>query len=98
MARITRKQFLTLGTAALLPRFSFGQPGARPKNILLLMSDQHRPHALGVDGNPYACTPNLDALARSAVRFVSDCCSNQLSVPSRGSLLTGQSMTTPCPL
>src|SRR5262245_50533839 len=86
MARMTRKQFLTLGTAPLLSRLSFAQAGGRPKNILLLMSDQHRPHALGVDGNPYARTPNLDGLARSAVRFDSAYCSNPVCVPSRASL------------
>jgi len=63
---MTRKQFLSLGTAPLLSRFSFGQQGTRPKNILLLMSDQHRPHAMGVDGNAWARTPNLDALAATA--------------------------------
>src|SRR5437763_15704424 len=89
MARLTRKEFLTMGAAPFLPRFSFAQPGARPKNVLLLMSDQHRPHALGVDGNPVARTPNLDALARSAVRFDSAYCSNPVCVPSRASLLTG---------
>jgi choline-sulfatase len=86
---MTRKQFLTLGATPLLPRFSFAQPGARPKNILLLMSDQHRPHALGVDGNPSARTPNLDSLARSAVRFDNAYCSNPVCVPSRASLLMG---------
>jgi choline-sulfatase len=53
------------------------------------MSDQHRPHALGVDGNAFARTPNLDGLARSAVRFDSAYCSNPVCVPSRASLLTG---------
>jgi choline-sulfatase len=65
------------------------QTGRRPKNVLLLMSDQHRPHALGIDGDPVAKTPNLDALARSAVRFDSAYCSNPVCVPSRASLLTG---------
>jgi choline-sulfatase len=86
---MTRKQFLSIGAAPLLSRLSFAQPGGRPKNVLLLMSDQHQPHALGVDGNPYARTPNLDALARSAVRFDSAYCSNPVCVPSRASLLTG---------
>ncbi len=53
------------------------------------MSDQHRPHALGVDGNALAHTPNLDALAGSAMRFDSAYCSNPVCVPSRASLLTG---------
>jgi choline-sulfatase len=86
---MTRKQFLSLGAAPLLPRFARGQAGSRPKNILLLMSDQHRPHAMGADGNPHAHTPNLDALARSSVRFDSAYCSNPVCVPSRASLLTG---------
>ena len=68
---------------------AFGQSGRRPKNVLLLMSDQHRPHAMGIDGNPWARTPNLDALCRSGVRFDSAYCSNPVCVPSRASLLTG---------
>ena len=89
MAQITRKQFLSLGAAPLLPQLSIGQPASRPKNILLVMSDQHRPHALSIDGNPVARTPNLDSLARSATRFDSAYCSNPVCVPSRASLLTG---------
>jgi len=65
MARMTRKEFLALGAIPWLPALSPAQPSGRPKNVLLLMSDQHRPHALGIDGNPVARTPNLDALARS---------------------------------
>jgi choline-sulfatase len=54
------------------------------------MSDQHRPGALGAAGtDPYARTPQLDALARSGVRFTSAYCTNPVSVPSRMSLLTG---------
>lgn len=58
-------------------------------NVVLLMSDQHRPRALGVDGNPVARTPNLDALARTGVRFDSAYCTNPVCTPSRASLLTG---------
>ena len=86
---MTRSEFLALAAAPLAPRFAFAQPSARPKNVLLLMSDQHRPHALGVDSNPLARTPNLDALARTAARFDSAYCSNPVCVPSRASLLTG---------
>ena len=54
--------------ASLAPAARPQTPGRR-KNMLLLMSDQHRPHALGIDGNPVARTPNLDALAaRRALR------------------------------
>jgi choline-sulfatase len=87
---LTRRSLLGgLGLAALsrpaLPQASTG----RPKNVLLLMSDQHKPHALGIDGDPVARTPNLDALARSGTRFDSAYCSNPVCVPSRASLLTG---------
>ena len=58
-------------------------------NVLFLMADQHRPHALGVDGDNVAKTPNLDALAATAARFDHAYCTDPLCVPSRASLLTG---------
>jgi choline-sulfatase len=78
----TRRAFLQ-STAGLLT------PAARKKNVLLLMTDEHRPHALGVDGHPYALTPNLDALARTSVRFDHAYCTSPVCVPSRFSLMTG---------
>ena len=42
--------------------------GKRP-NILLLMTDQHRPDFTGFGGNPVVQTPNLDALAAQSMRF-----------------------------
>lgn len=69
------------------------QPGAiraaTRKNVLLIVSDQHRKDCLGAAGDPVARTPNLDALARSGVRFSSAYCSNPVCTPSRASLLTG---------
>lgn len=89
---MTRKTFLRLGGAALTPGLvglpARGQSG-RPKNVLLLMADQHRRDCLGVEGNPNAHTPSLDALARSGVRFGSAYCANPVCTPSRASLLTG---------
>ncbi len=96
MTTFTRKQFLRLGAVGI----AGWRPGApaqrsglraaeKPRNVLLLMSDQHRPRALSIDGDPVAHTPNLDALARSSVRFDSAYCSNPVCVPSRASLLTG---------
>jgi len=88
---MTRKDFLRLGGAALAPAHGLqvrGQP-ARPKNVLLLMSDQHRRDCLGMEGNALARTPNLDALARSGTRFGGAYCSNPVCTPSRASLLTG---------
>jgi len=53
------------------------------------MSDQHKRDCLGAAGNPVARTPNLDALARTAVRFTSTYCTNPVCTPSRASILTG---------
>jgi choline-sulfatase len=83
---ITRKQFLATAAGGLV---SFSQVAKRPPSVLLLMSDQHKPHCLGIDGHLVARTPNLDALARSGVRFDRAYCSNPVCVPSRASLLTG---------
>jgi choline-sulfatase len=53
------------------------------------MSDQHTRNALGVAGNTVAHTPNLDALARSGVRFDDAYCTLPVCVASRASLLSG---------
>ena len=65
------------------------RPGGKPKNILLIMSDQHDPFALGVRGDTVAHTPNLDELARSSVLFDSAYCTDPVCLPSRASLFTG---------
>jgi choline-sulfatase len=84
---MTRRQVFQAGALAAAPIRP--QAGAKPKNVLFLLSDQHRPRALGIDGEPQARTPNLDALARSGVRFDSCSCANPVCTPSRASLLTG---------
>src|SRR5579872_5928656 len=83
---MTRKQFIAVTAGAFAS--ALAQSG-RPKNVLLLMSDQHKSDALGVAGDTVCKTPNLDAYCRSAVRFENAYCSNPVCVPSRASLLTG---------
>jgi choline-sulfatase len=90
---VTRNDFLKTGLMAGasqgLNLSRAAQAGRRPKNVLFLLSDQHRPHAIGADGDPYARTPNLDSFARSAVRFDSAYCANPVCTPSRASILSG---------
>ena len=88
---ITRRQLAgaAAGLAGGWSPKAAAQSGARPRNILWLMSDQHRPGALGVNGNPVAHTPNLDQFARESTRFDHAYCTNPVCVPSRASLLTG---------
>ena len=66
---MTRKRFLALSAGTRASRIAFGQN--RPKNVLLLMGDQHKPDALGMDafGGWAACTsavakPSGDGQAR----------------------------------
>ncbi len=85
MPKLSRKQFLA-APAALA-----AQPaaGPRPKNVLFLLSDQHRPGALGFRGDPHARTPHLDALARGGTSFLNAYCAYPVCTPSRAALLTG---------
>lgn len=64
MGTMTRKGFLTAPAVLAAP-----QPRRRPRNVLFLLSDQHRQQALGVRGDPFARIPNLDSLAQQGVRF-----------------------------
>jgi choline-sulfatase len=88
---MTRKQFLntTAATAAAPAVHLPAQTRGRPKNVLFLLSDQHKPLALSLLNHPYARTPNLDALAREGTRFSNAYCTNPVCTPSRASILTG---------
>jgi choline-sulfatase len=88
MSSFTRRDALRTFAAPLAAQLLRAQSG-KPKNVILMMSDQHKPDALGVAGDKVASTPNLDAFARIATRFSSCYCSNPVCVPSRASMLTG---------
>ena len=60
-----------------------------PRNMLFLMTDQHRLDTLGCYGNPRARTPNLDALASEGTRFDNCFTPTAICTPARASLLTG---------
>jgi arylsulfatase A-like enzyme len=59
------------------------------KNILFLMTDQHRADTLGAYGSARP-TPVLDELARSGTRFDRWYTPTAICTPARASLLTGQ--------
>ena len=85
-----RHLLLTLaGLAGLAPALPAADP-PRP-NVLVVLSDDHAAAHLGCYGNPDVKSPNLDAFARSGVRFERAYVTCPQCVPSRASLMTGRS-------
>src|ERR1044072_5575261 len=64
-------------------------PGTKPRNIVLVVTDDHRYDALGFAGHPFLETPHLDALAGGGVRLRNAFVTTSLCSPSRASILTG---------
>lgn len=59
-------------------------------NVLVIMADQLRRHSLSIYGDPNITTPNIDALARSGVRFHNASSTFPVCVPARFTFMTGQ--------
>ena len=90
MSKMNRREWLvSVAPALAAPARAVAPRASRPKSVLFLLSDQHSPRALGIEGDPYARTAHLDQLAASGVRFGSAYCTNPVCTPSRASILTG---------
>ena len=61
-----------------------------PKNLLVLMSDEHNPQILGAAGHALAQTPHLDRLAARGTRFTSAYTTSPICVPARAGFATGK--------
>ena len=64
-------------------------PGANPRNVVFILSDDHRYDAMGFMGHPLARTPNMDAMAKAGVHLKNTFVTTSLCSPSRASILTG---------
>lgn len=64
--------------------------GARPKNLVLVLSDDHRYDAMSFLGHPFLQTPHMDSMARRGVHLRNAMVATALCSPSRASVLTGQ--------
>lgn len=95
----TRRDFLgaaaTAAAAASFPGLLRAQSSPKPRrpNVLFIMSDDMRVELGCYASMFHGQTPNLDALAKSGVRFDRNYCQFPLCNPSRASLLTGRNPT-----
>ena len=63
--------------------------GARPRNVVFILSDDHRYDAMGFLDHPFLETPHMDSIARSGVYLKNAFVTTSLCSPSRASILTG---------
>ncbi|GGK27384.1 sulfatase [Yeosuana aromativorans] len=58
-------------------------------NVVFIISDQHKLEAVGAYGSDLAITPNIDALAKTGVRFTNCYTPAPVCAPARAALITG---------
>jgi len=64
-------------------------PGAKPRNVVFILSDDHRYDAMSFMGHQFAETPHMDSMARNGVHLQNAFVTTSLCSPSRASILTG---------
>lgn len=71
-------------------RSALGAASSRPKNVVFILTDDHRYDAMGfLKGQKWLETPHLDAMARDGVHFRNAFVTTALCSPSRATILTG---------
>src|SRR5688572_31430825 len=63
--------------------------GAKPRNVVFILSDDHRYDATSFMGHPIVQTPNLDRIAARGVHLRNAFVTTALCSPSRATILTG---------
>ena len=64
-------------------------PGAKPRNVVFILSDDHRYDAMSFLGHQFAKTPVMDSLAKNGAYLKNALVTTSLCSPSRASILTG---------
>jgi arylsulfatase A-like enzyme len=83
-------RFLLAAAVALIPAVaSAAQPAGKP-NLIVIVGDDMGYADVGVHGCKDIPTPNLDALAKSGVRFTNGYVTGPYCSPTRAGLLTGR--------
>jgi len=63
--------------------------GVEPRNVVFILTDDHRYDAFAAAGHPFLETPHLDSLATNGVHIQNAFVTTSLCSPSRASILTG---------
>lgn len=63
--------------------------GAQPRNVVFILSDDHRYDAMSFMGHAFAKTPHMDAMAKNGAHLKNAFVTTSLCSPSRASILTG---------
>ncbi len=63
--------------------------GAKPRNVVFILSDDHRYDAMSFMGHAFAKTPHMDAMAKNGMHLKNAFVTTSLCSPSRASILTG---------
>ena len=69
---------------------SLAADAARPLNLLVITADDMNADSGGWNGNTLGATPNLDAFAKTAHRFVNSHVTVPICQPGRSALMTGR--------
>ncbi|MCP5524249.1 MAG: sulfatase [Verrucomicrobiales bacterium] len=64
-------------------------PGAKPRSVVFILSDDHRYDAMSFMGHQFARTPVMDSMAANGVHLKNAFVTTSLCSPSRASILTG---------
>lgn len=89
---MTRRSFVRLGLAVTLAVLSTGRAAAQatPLNVVIITADDMNADSPGWNGNKLRPTPNLDAFAARAHRFVNCHVSAPICQPCREALMSGR--------
>ena len=64
-------------------------PSSKPRNVVFILSDDHRYDAMSFLGHQFAETPHMDSMAKNGVYMKNAFVTTSLCSPSRASILTG---------
>lgn len=81
---------LLSGTFAMAAVVQLQAASPAHRNLVFILTDDHRHDAMGFLGHPFLETPHLDSLARNGAYLKHAFVTTALCSPSRASILTGQ--------